>query len=110
MSTIVRPRPPVKPARKPVVASLHLTINGVDYACLPIAPGPDNTRAFRLVKEGREDSVYDVARTTEGLVVCDCPSYEATYRGNGLATCKHGQALVQVGLLGYRPDSCENIL
>ncbi len=96
MSTITSPRKSVQPrSRKPVVAELCLTINGVGYVLIPTAPGS----AYRLVKDGCVDSVYDVCRTHSGLVECDCPSYEATYRGNGLATCKHGQALVLVGLL-----------
>lgn len=100
MATSTATRLPVNAkSRKPVVAELTLTVNSTPYVLIPIPPGPDNTAAFRLVKEGNADSVYDVARTVAGLVVCDCPSYEATYRDNGLATCKHGQALVLVGLL-----------
>ena len=66
----------------------------------PDRPGPgQHAGPSAWSRTATRTRVYDVARTAAGLVDCDCPSYEATYRGNGLATCKHGQALVMVGLL-----------
>src|SRR4051812_26305950 len=103
MSTITAPSPRVNRKSRPITVELTLTINGVAYVVMPIAPGPDNVKAYRLVKHGAGETVYDVAQTTAGLVECDCPSYESTYRGNGLETCKHGRALIMVGLLEY-PD------
>lgn len=99
MSTVsTRPRS-VKAGRKPVEARLDLEVNGTAYVVTPIDPGPDNQKAWRLEKLTGDGKVYDVARTVLGLVECDCPDYEARHRGNGLGTCKHGTALVMVGLL-----------
>lgn len=99
MATVATRKASVKSKTKaPLSVSLTLTINGTSYTVAPIAPGPDNTKAFRLEKQGGKGEVYDVCRTHFGTVECDCPSYEATYRGNGFATCKHGSACVQVGL------------
>src|SRR4051812_4369650 len=103
MSILTSPSPRVNGKSRPLTVELTLTINGTAYHVEPIAPGPDNTRAYRLVKRGSDEAVYDVCRTAAGLVECDCPSYEATYRGNGLETCKHGRALIMVGLVDY-PD------
>jgi hypothetical protein len=98
MSTITRPRNRVKVSTLPLDAKLTLAIRGTSYSVTPIPPGPDNSRAWRLAKLGGKNEVYDLARTTEGLVVCDCPSYVATHEGTSSA-CKHGLSLIQVGLL-----------
>lgn len=100
MVSIVQSAPRVKPSR-PLTASLTLTINGTRYNVTAIRgiQDPEIQAAWRLEKHGDPDAVYDVARGTDGLVTCSCPSYEVTYRGNGLATCKHGSAVVQLGLL-----------
>lgn len=79
--------------------SITIRINDVRYAVDPIAPGEDGTRAFRLCKASGDHEVYDVIRTHSGICECSCPDYEARHRGNGLGTCKHGTALVMVGLL-----------
>jgi hypothetical protein len=95
-STATRPR--VKASTQPLDARLTLTIRGTSYALTAIDPGPDNSRAWRLEKLGGKREIYDVCRTNEGLVVCDCPSYVSTHEGT-CSTCKHGSALVAVGLL-----------
>src|SRR4051812_87709 len=76
MATVTAPRPRVKSTRKPVVAELTLTINGTPYVVVPIAPGPDNTKAVRLVKHGNADTIYDCCSTTAGVLQCDCPDFE----------------------------------
>jgi hypothetical protein len=73
-----------------------LTIALNRYAAVPIPPGEDGTAAWRLRKESGE--VYDVIRDRDGLVCCDCPSYEVTFR-NTEKMCKHGRALVAAGML-----------
>lgn len=83
---------------KPAVVSLALAIDHIVYQVEPVAPGEFGTKAFRLAKKGADGAVYDVIRTHAGLVECDCPSYEATHRGT-ISACKHGRALVQLGLL-----------
>src|SRR4051794_20117916 len=102
MATSTATRRSVKTTR-PLTVELTIAINGQAYHVEPIAPGPDNTRAYRLIKRGADETVYDVCQTAAGLVECDCPSYESTYRGNGLETCKHGRGLIMAGLLDY-PD------
>ncbi len=100
MSTLTSPHNPVKPIRRrePLTASLTITIRGDVYSLTSISPGEDGSRAWRLEKQGDGDAVYDVIRRHDGLVQCSCPSWEATY-SNSVSTCKHGQALVMVGLL-----------
>jgi hypothetical protein len=77
---------------------LTLTINGVPYDVRPVASDPSIARkAYRLRKS--DGTTYDVAWTDHGIV-CDCPDFE--YRRNGLTDqpCKHGAALVALGMLG----------
>jgi hypothetical protein len=106
MSTITRPRNPVKASSQPLNARLILEIRGVAYVVTRIEPGPDNMKAYRLEKIGGKGEVYDLARTNEGLVTCDCPSYIATHEGTS-SCCKHGAAMIEVGLFKpalYVPD------
>jgi len=66
-----------------------------------VQPGPAGefgTKAFRLVKKSGGEGVYDVVRTHDGLVSCDCASYEVSHKGT-VSMCKHGAALVSLGLL-----------
>lgn len=79
--------------------SITIRINDVRYAVDPIAPGEDGTRAFRLCKASGDHEVYDVIRTHSGICECSCPDYEARHRGNGHGMCKHGRAMVELGLM-----------
>ncbi len=97
MSTMTRKPRTVKPKAAPVV-SLALAIDHVVYQVEPIPAGEFGSKAFRLVKRAGDGAVYDVVRTHDGLVECDCPSYETTYRGT-CGTCKHGSAMIAVGLI-----------
>jgi hypothetical protein len=101
-ATLPRPTPP--PAQKPVPApplpldlALVVVIRGVGYQVTPLDPGPDHTRAWRLAKADGE--VYDVCRDHFDLVTCTCPHYEFRLRGNSASPCKHGAALIQLGLI-----------
>ncbi len=98
MSTITRSRSRVKASSQPLDVRLQITIRGTNYSVTRFDPGPDNTKAYRLEKVGGKGEVYDLARTNEGLIICDCPSYVDTHEGTS-STCKHGTALVEVGLL-----------
>jgi hypothetical protein len=102
MSTITAPIPRVNAKSRPLNVSLLLTIRETDYAVTVIAPGPDNVKAYRLEKLSGDRETYDLAHTNDGLVVCDCKSYVATHEGTS-STCKHGSALVLMGLL---PKPC----
>lgn len=96
MLTITAPRPKVKPARR---CGLTLSICGTKYRVRPIPAGEFGTRAYRLSKLAADGAVYDVIRSHHGLVECDCPDYEARRRGLTTQPCKHGAALVAVGML-----------
>jgi hypothetical protein len=98
MSTMTREPKTVKPKKSAPVVSLALAIDHVVYQVEPIPAGEFGTKAFRLSKKSNAGEVYDVIRDNDGLVQCDCPSYEVTFRGT-LGTCKHGSALVTLGLL-----------
>ena len=98
MASATASRRRVKVSDQPLAARLTLTIRGTDYAVTRLEPGPDHTRAWRLEKLGGKAEVYDLARTREGLVACDCPSYTSTHEGTA-STCKHGQAMIEVGLI-----------
>lgn len=80
------------------VVTLCLAIDHVCYNVGPLPAGEFGTRAFRLTKHSAKDDCYDVIRTHDGLVECSCPSYEVTHRGTS-SVCKHGRALVAMGLL-----------
>lgn len=76
-----------------------ILINAVPYDVEPIPAGEFGSIAFRLSKQMGDGAVYDVVRTHLGLVECDCPDYEARHRGNGFGCCKHGRALVELGMV-----------
>lgn len=100
MTTLIAPKSPVKPARKPStprpftcsIVSLVVEINDVRYSVDATDPGEFGSRAFRLTKHGVNTAVYDVIRDHDGFVACDCPDYEARHKGNGYGVCKHGRA------------------
>ena len=64
------PPPTPSPARS--TCRLLLTIRETDYSVTPIAPGPDNVKAYRLEKLSGDRETYDLAHTNDGLVICDC--------------------------------------
>jgi len=74
-----------------------LTIKGTRYEATPFQ-GDDSTAGVRLVKLAGKGEIWDVSRGPDGLVACDCPSYVKTYEGTS-ATCKHGTACVEAGLI-----------
>jgi hypothetical protein len=76
-----------------------IRISGVLYTVEPIAPGEDGTAAFRLQKQAGDGAIYDVIRRHDGLVACDCPHYTARIEGLSCDCCKHGLALVELGLI-----------
>ncbi len=79
--------------------SMTIEISDVRYGVASIDPGEFGTKAFRLSKHSGDHAVYDVVRQHDGVVACDCPDYEARHRGNGYGMCKHGRALVELGLM-----------
>jgi hypothetical protein len=98
MSILTATRLDVKPTT--------LLIKGLVYSVSKIDPGEEGTAAFRLDKVHGE-GVYDVVRTHDGRVVCDCPSYVMTFERTA-STCKHGRALVESGYLD-RPSLIANV-
>jgi|GEM_PF-6968414 len=98
MAIVTRPRREVKSTRKAHAFSLALAIDHVVYTVEPIPAGEFGTKAFRLVKKS-DGAVYDVVRTHDGLVECDCPDYEMRHKGVDCGCCKHGNALVAMGLI-----------
>jgi hypothetical protein len=102
-ATLPRPTPPARkhvsapPLPLPLDLALVVVIRGVGYQVTPLDPGPDHARAWRLAKSDGE--VYDVCRECDGLTTCTCPHYEFRLRGNSASPCKHGAALIQLGLL-----------
>ncbi len=66
---------------------------GVEPLLGPRGCGP----TWRLSKADGE--VYDVSRDDYELVVCTCPHYEFRLRGNSAGPCKHGKALIGLGLI-----------
>jgi hypothetical protein len=101
MPTLTQSRPSVKSSRtRPFsckLLSATVEISGAVYQVEPIDPGQDGTAAYRLA--GAKGQVYDVIRTLYGLVECDCPDYEARHRGLDCGCCKHGRALVELGMI-----------
>jgi len=78
-------------------ASVKIEIKGATYTAEVIDPGFAGLAAVRVVKLTSGES-YDVVLDLDGLVTCDCASYEFTYRGTA-GTCKHGSACLAAGLL-----------
>jgi hypothetical protein len=81
------------------IVTLTIAINDTRYSVDAIDPGEFGTKAWRLSKHAGDHAVYDVLRQADGIIACDCPDYEARHRGNGYGTCKHGRALVELGLM-----------
>lgn len=98
MSIITRNPTSVKPFATRFV-SINIEINDTRYSVDPIDPGECGSKAYRLTKRGGDRAVYDVIREHGSIVACDCPDYEARRRGNGYELCKHGRALVELGLM-----------
>jgi hypothetical protein len=100
MATMIEARPTVKPAgARTLDVILAVSVNGVGYTVSQTDPGESGTKAYRLSKLAGDRAVYDVVRDEYGLVVCTCADYEWRHRGRDAGMCKHGQALVLVGLL-----------
>lgn len=98
MATVSRKASKSKPFSCAFV-SMTIAVNDTRYAADPIEAGEFGTKAFRLAKHSGDHAVYDVVRQADGIVACDCPDYESRHRGNGYGMCKHGRALVELGLL-----------
>jgi hypothetical protein len=81
------------------IISLTIAIEDVRYSVDPLDPGECGTRAFRLVKRAADKATYDVIRDTYGIVSCTCPNYIWRHQGTDADTCKHGAALVELGLM-----------
>ena len=110
MSTVAAPRPPVQsnPApspRKPRtirpatgVASLTLTISGINYRVRPlyVDPGSDCTHLVRLTKA--DGTVYFVSEHVDHPR-CDCPDFTFSREGLDPAGCKHIKACLLFGLI-----------
>jgi hypothetical protein len=99
MASVTATRPAPKSSRKPTRVELTLHLNGTPYVVVVIDPGPDNTKAVRLVKHGNADSVYDCCSTREGVLRCDCPDFEARSGNQVGYRCKHLTGLATFGLL-----------
>ena len=104
MSTLLSSARSTKPIRRPVVASLVLTINGTPYDVEPIGNAPAGLRSFRLAKCSGDGATYDLDAFGD-RVECSCPSYQKTHAGT-TSLCKHGKSLVTVGLVDY-PKAAE---
>lgn len=99
MSTMTRKSRSVKPFTCSII-SLTIEINDCRYSVDEISAGEFGSRSFRLTKHSARDggAVYDVVHDNHGCVACDCPSYQTTHIGTS-STCKHGRALVALGLM-----------
>src|SRR3954452_18890255 len=78
-----------------------IEIKGDLYAVEAIPAGECGVSALRVTKLVNGES-YDVIRTHEDVVECDCPDYEARRRGTG-QNGKHGGASLPRGLLPTAP-------
>jgi hypothetical protein len=84
---------------KPVAGSCRLTlsINGTDYAVIPLRPDPEVAgRAVRLRKP--DGTSYDAALTEHGHT-CSCPDFIFNRDGEDPKGCKHLAALRACHLL-----------
>jgi hypothetical protein len=100
MSTITQPRPAVNHKRvRPAhgKCSLILSIRGVKYRVRPVACQCNASKCYELRKLA-DGTVYHVSRHEHG-VECTCADW--TWKRNGLTDlpCKHGAALLALGLL-----------
>jgi hypothetical protein len=89
MSTITLPAPIVKPS--------PVEIKGASYTVEAIEAGEFGTAAYRVVKLVNGEA-YDVIRTHAGAVECSCPDWVVRHSDKGTC-CKHGRALMELGLL-----------
>jgi hypothetical protein len=101
MATVASPRKASKSAKPFSCSFISITvaINDTRYSVDQTDPGECGSRSFRLCKRSGNHEVYDLVRTHAGIVECTCPDYESRHRGNGFGTCKHGKALVELGLM-----------
>jgi hypothetical protein len=99
MSTVTRPRQ-ARPFTCSLV-SMTIEINDDRYSVdRTSADAEFGDRSYRLTKHSaRDGGCYDVIRLPSGIVACDCPDYVARHEGNGHGLCKHGRALVALGML-----------
>ena len=67
-----------------------LVIKAIRYEAT-VLQGDDSTAVVRLVKLAGRGEIYDVSRSADGLVKCDCPDYEFSKAGTS-SLCKHGRA------------------
>lgn len=111
MSTVTRPAAKSSRPARPFDCAMGpgadgedvVTINGTAYYLDRIPAGECGTDAYTLEKRA-DGTRYAVLRTHAGLVECDCPDYETRHRHIDTGTCKHGRALVELGLLpGVEP-------
>jgi hypothetical protein len=85
MPTVARKPRNVKPVSG--ACRLNLSINGTDYAVIPLRPHPEVAgRAVRLRKP--DGTVYDVAETEHGHT-CSCPDWIFNRDGKDAKGCKH---------------------
>lgn len=95
MSSVMSNGTTAKPNGVPVLDLID--IKGIPYAVEPIPAGFAGHRAYRLIKQAGKGEIYDVVWSHDGLILCDCPSYEFTIRGISGGFCKHGRRLVDLG-------------
>src|SRR4051794_29642939 len=105
MASVASPRPATKSSRKPLAVELVMTINGQAYEVEPIAVAPAGVRSFRLAKCSGDGATYDLDAFAD-RVECSCPSYQKTHAGTS-SPCKHGRALIMVGLIDYPSEASE---
>jgi hypothetical protein len=85
MATVARKPRTVKPVTG--TCRLTLSINGTDYAVIPLRPHPEVAgKAVRLRKP--DGTAYDVAVTEHGAE-CSCPDWIYNRDGKDPKGCKH---------------------
>jgi hypothetical protein len=86
--------------------AMMIHINGKFYLCRPVPAGEHAEKAFRLTpldRRGRKGEPYDVTRDELGIVACTCGDYTFRRQDEPNGPCKHGAALIALGLL--EPDA-----
>ncbi len=78
-------------------APIKTSIQGFVYEITPISAGECGTIAFSMLKTATNNR-YDIIRNFFDEVTCDCTSYEFN-KSNTDQMCKHGQKLVELGLV-----------
>lgn len=82
--------------------SCRIRINGTSYRLKPVPCHPSvGSRAYQLRKDA--GAVYTIVRTVHGTVECDCADYVLRREGATPFPCKHGQALIALGMLEAPP-------